>query len=369
MINVDRELNNFRQLTEIDSLSFDERHTANWMINYLKKLGFEVSEDNAGEYLGGNAGNIFGTLKGAISGEPILFSSHLDTVSPGINKKMNIHTDGTITSDGTTVLGADDVSGIVEILEGIESLEEDGIPHRDIEVLFTIGEEAYGKGSAEFDYSQIKARTAYVLDLSGKVGVAANRAPSIVSFEATINGVASHAGFNPESGVNAIAIMCEAITRIKQGHIDDETTLNIGKIVGGTSTNIVPDQATFSGEIRSYSHEKALKCIAGLSEILEETVDKTGATFSIDNTVNLKAYCTALESETVVKFKKSCEKLGLSGEITDTFGGSDNNNLATKGISGIVLSCGMYNVHSVSEYTTIKDLEMGARLVADLILE
>ena len=250
MVNRDRITEKFKRLVQFDSVSFNERKTADQLLEYLRNMGFDVREDCAGEKYGGNAGNIYGFLKGTIPGKPVLFSAHMDVVNPGKGKKAVFDKNGKITSEGTTVLGADDISGIVEILEGIQMLVEQGIPHRDIEVLFPIGEEAYIKGTNIFDFCKIKARNAYVLDLSGTVGTAAIQAPSIISFKITVKGVASHAGFAPEQGTNAIALMCAAISCIKQGHLDDETTLNIGTVNGGTATNIVSDTAVCTGEIR-----------------------------------------------------------------------------------------------------------------------
>ena len=74
----------------------------------------------------------------------------------------------------------------------------------------------------------------------------------------------------------------------------------------------------------------------------------------------LTAYETPLESKSVTDFQKACEILGFSGELTGTFGGSDNNSFAKNGIEGLVLSNGMYNAHSTREYTTVDDLYKGA---------
>ena len=68
-------------------------------------------------------------------------------------------------------------------------------------------------------------------------------------------------------------------------------------------------------------------------------------------------------------FHKACEKLGLPAETMQTLGGSDNNILVQHGISGIVLSCGMYNVHSTGEYSRMEDLIKSAQLVAELLVE
>ena len=69
---------------------------------------------------------------------------------------------------------------------------------------------------------------------------------------------AAHAGFCPEEGIHAIQIAAEILMNLKQGHIGDDTTFNVGVIEGGVLTNIVPEKTTFKGEIRSYDHQKAL---------------------------------------------------------------------------------------------------------------
>lgn len=355
----------FSQLISIDSISLKEQEIAGILKEKLENLGFCVKEDRAAEKIGGEANNLYGFLKGSLPGEPILFSAHMDTVQPGIGKKPIFHEDGRITSDKSTVLGADDVAGIVEILEGIRSIREEGIPHRDVEVVFSVGEELYCKGAAAFDFDMIKAKEAYVLDLSGPIGSAACKAPSIISFTMEVKGKPAHAGFEPEKGVHAIALMCKVIEGIKQGRLDEETTLNIGTIRGGTMSNIVPDRCVCRGEIRSYSHEKALQVLEDVRGILQETVKN----FSFDSTVHIEAYSVGKGEPVAERFARACEKLGLPGDLTETFGGSDNNVFAKQGIRGLVLSCGMYQVHSVEEYATMNDLILGAKLVRELILD
>ena len=319
-------IEDFKQLVSFDSISFHERKTSDWLLARLKSMGFSVEEDQAGAYYGGDTGNIFAALDGELEGDPVIFCAHMDVVEPGSGKKSVLEKDGAIHSAGDTVLGADDISGILEILYGVQLVLDSGKPHKKIEILFTIGEELYVKGSDVFDYSKVTAKQAYVLDLSGAVGTAARRAPSIISVRAEIKGKAAHAGFEPENGIHAFFAAANAVSRLCMGHVDEETTFNIGTIQGGTATNIVPDC-----------------CV-------------------------LTAYETPLESKSVTDFQKACEILGFSGELTGTFGGSDNNSFAKNGIEGLVLSNGMYNAHSTREYTTVDDLYKGAELIGQLIL-
>ena len=114
----------FARLVEIDAPSFGERQMADYLKKKLAELGAEVEEDKAGEVIGGNAGNILGILKGTLPGPSVLLCAHMDTVAPALHKKAVFLEDGTITSAGDTVLGADDAAGLVQILEGIRMVQE-----------------------------------------------------------------------------------------------------------------------------------------------------------------------------------------------------------------------------------------------------
>lgn len=363
----ERLVNEFCKLVSIDSLSFKERKMADYLKEELTSLGFLVMEDKANEIYDGDAGNVYGYLEGEISGPPILFSSHMDTVVPGLNKKAVVHEDGRITSDGSTILGADDLSGVTAILEGIKALKENNIPHRSIEILFPIAEEVYIRGSEVFDYSIVKAKEAYVLDLSGPVGLAALKAPTLVSFTAKFKGLAAHAGFAPEEGIHAIMMAATAITRIKQGHIDNETTVNIGKIEGGLARNIVPENCILLGEVRSLVHEKALSVTDEIKKVFEIVASEYKGQLEFETSFGCISYEVKQEEEVVLSFVKACNELGLEYQFTETFGGSDNNNFMLHGIKGIVLACGMNEVHSTKEYTTIDELIKITNIVMQLM--
>ncbi len=372
----------FLELVAIDSPSWGEADMAKAVKKKLVELGFQVKEDNAGELAVeqglcqaqaddtipvGQAGNIYGYLPGELDLPPILFSAHLDTVEPAKGKSAICEADGTIRSAGKAVLGADCLAGMVEILQGIRLAKASGKAHRPIEVLISVAEETYCQGASLFDFSQVQARDSYVLDLTGPVGSAARRAPSLVSFRAQVQGRAAHSGMEPEKGINAIAIMAQILTRIPQGHLDEETTCNVGMINGGRMINIVPDSCTIQGEVRGYDHEKVMSVVEDIATLVEQQCRVKGAKSNFDYTIHIHSYETSTESSAVRRFQDACEALGLSGNLTQTFGGSDQNPLSQHGIQGLVLSNGMYKMHTVEEYTTIEDLYQGSLLVAGLI--
>lgn len=367
-INENRLIALFKKLVETDSPSGAERQVCDILKTELANLNVSVSEDNAGEYINGNAGNLYAYVEGDVDLSPILFSAHMDTVEPAKNKKCIIDDNGKIHSDGSTVLGSDDFAGICAILEALKTVKENNLSHRPIEIIFSVSEENYCKGISQLDFNKVKSKEAYVFDLSGAVGTAAYAAPTILSFKADIIGKSSHAGFAPEQGIHSIKIAAEAISKINCGKIDAETTVNIGTINGGTATNIVPDKCSITGEIRSYSDTNAARQYNNIEKIMKETTDKFGAVADVSFTKNITAYETDVHHKVVERFKNVCNDLQLMPKMERSFGGSDNNVMVLNGINGIVVATAMNECHTLNEWTTVVELKNAAELAFNLMI-
>ncbi len=367
MINKTRIVENFVRLTEIDAPSYKEKEMSEALKKMLDELEIPYTEDNASEKLGSNCGNIYARWEGDPNRPAVLFSAHMDTVEPALGKKPVVQGDR-IVSQGDTVLGADDIAGVVEILEGIQSIKESGKPHRTVELLFTVAEEVYTKGAAVYDYSNVEAKEAYCFDVSGDIGQGARRAPSLISFKILVTGRSSHAGFAPEKGINAIQTAAEAIAKIPQGQVEEETTVNIGTISGGVATNIVSESCTMSGEIRSFQHEKALAYLSLIQKTFETCAESRGAKIDFTSEIHFKAYEVGEEEAVSQNFLKALEEIGIKGELVSTLGGADNHQFVANGIRGLVVTCGMEQVHTTEEFVKIENLLKGAALVEKLAL-
>ena len=162
MVEIEEIKDNFAKLAAIDSPSLKERNMADYIIALFKEIGVELKEDDSAATTGSTASNLHGYVKGN-GMKPILLAAHMDTVMPAYGKKAIFHENGDVTSDGTTVLGADDLSGVVEIYELIKYLNQNAVEHRDIELLFTTGEELYCVGAKAYQYDQIVSKEALVL--------------------------------------------------------------------------------------------------------------------------------------------------------------------------------------------------------------
>lgn len=366
LTNKERLIQQFSELIHINSPSLGERRMADYLKSELSSLGFTVQEDDVGKQLGGTCGNVYGFLEGDSNLPPILLCSHMDTVEPSLGKKAILE-DGVFHSDGTTILGADDCSGIAAILETLHVIQEKNLKHRPIEVLFTIAEEIYCKGAKYFDYSKLRSKEAFVLDYSGPTGVAASKAPTILFFSVIIHGLASHAGFAPQMGIHAIQAASKAIASLKLGQVDSETTLNIGTIHGGSGNNIIPDLCTVTGEIRSYSHETAISLAEEVHKQFQAAAAEIGAKVEFEETFACRAYEVAKNHPIVSQFEKACHKLNITATLEKTFGGSDNNIFAENGIAGLVVSSAMYQCHSLREYAPIDELIQLAELTRLLV--
>ncbi|MBR6769740.1 MAG: M20/M25/M40 family metallo-hydrolase [Lachnospiraceae bacterium] len=366
-INKNRLISLFSHLVSIDSPSLGERNMCDEIIRRLEALAIPWEEDNTGEKIDGNAGNLYAYIEGTLNLPPLLFSAHMDTVEPSSGKKAVIASDGKITSAGNTVLGADDLSGVAAILEAITVLKESGLPHRPIELLFDVSEETYCTGIGQFDFSRLHSKEVYVLDLTGSIGSAAFQAPSILSFRAAFQGRSAHAGFSPEKGIHAIQAAARAVTLIECGHIDN-TTVNIGTIQGGTADNIVPESCILTGEIRSFSDEAARSRLTLIQNIIEQSAEEAGAAVHFESQTLCLAYCTEQSQPVVERFVNTCTKLGLTPHLQQTYGGSDNNHFVHHGLQGLVIASGMNHCHSCQEYTNVNDLESAAKLTLALML-
>ena len=375
-IDRNRLLKEFLHLTSFDAPSYHEREIADYLKKKLQSLGLKVEEDAAREALlsedasrSETASNLYGYLKGNGTGKTILFSSHLDTVSPGIGKRAIVTEEGRITSAGDTVLGADDVSGLVSILEALTVIQEKGLPHPDLEVLITVAEEPYCSGSRFVEYERLRAREGYVLDLTGPVGTAANAAPSILSMKVVIKGRAAHAGFAPEKGINAMSIAADALTHIRTGRVQEDLTVNFGTVRGGTGRNIVPQEVILEGEIRCLEHERALCEAELIRQIFEKAAKKYGGEIEFALKEHIRSYHVSEERDVVKRFQRAAYGIGHleKPECITTYGGSDANRLNENGIETIVLACAMENCHGTDEFTTIAELERSAQLTLRLM--
>jgi tripeptide aminopeptidase len=375
LINPERLKNLLIELIKIDSLSRKEYDVAMRLKREMEDLGAQVSIDDAGERVGGNVGNLIAHFTGtAPEATPILLSAHMDTVVPGEGIVPILDGD-ILRTDGRTVLGGDDKSGVAIICEVLRVVKENRFPSSDVDVVFTICEEAGLIGAKCLDVSQLRARTGLVLD-SDSVGFLFTKAPAANRMEFQVHGLEAHAGVCPEKGVNAIKVAADGIAQMSLGRIDHETTANIGVIEGGMAVNIVPNSVILRGEARSHSQEKLdrqtehmLRCLQ--NSAARHTLEVGGARFTASVEAKIERDYDRMdvsEGAPIVQLVRAAAKnLRVEVKTLATGGGCDANVLNQKGLEVANLSTGMREIHTVKEWLDLKDLNLSAQMVLEVL--
>lgn len=369
MINPRRIKTVFLQLVRSESLSYDEWKVASYIRSYLKALSVTTRMDGAGKKIGAKTGNLIGYLKSP-SKNHLLLNAHMDTVAPGCGIRP-VFNGGTFTSNSETVLGADDKSGIAIILETLTVVRENGLPHPNLEIVFTVAEEIGLLGAKNLDYSRIRSKWGIVLD-SEALDAVTTKAPGANRLRYVIHGLASHAGVAPENGINAIRIASRAISGMKLGRIDKQTTANIGLIEGGSATNIVADCCEFSGEVRSHSPSKLARYTEAIRSSVRDAVDsvpkRNGLPRYDEEIVRQYPHMHVPANHPLVRrIRRVGKSQGTDINIHSGGAGSDANIFNDNGIESVLLGTGMRDPHSLNESVRLEDMVKTAELLVGVL--
>lgn len=375
--NTNRIISTFLELVKIDSPSKQEADVAAYLKSILSEFNAKIWTDDAGEKIGGNCGNLHVRIPARNSKAPaILFSAHMDTVMPGIGINPSVE-NGIVRSDGTTVLGADDKAGITVIVEMIRCLHESEMPHGPIEVVFDVAEEIGLLGCNQVDMKSIEAAFAIVLD-GEDIDTIIYKSPSANRMVYTLEGIAAHAGMAPEKGISTIEVFAHAVSNMKLGRIDDETTANIGKVEGGTATNIVTPNLKAWAECRSHSEEKLKAQTDAMAKAFEDAVKHY--TKEIGGVIKKPVFHQEVKKEFTamnVPFDSLPYRLAVeSGKVNGlemkplAIGGGTNASVYNeKGLPSVILGCGMREEHTTSEHASIADIEMSTKLCLGIVMK
>lgn len=367
MLNKERLNNEFMELVRIYSPSRGERQLADYLLGKIVELGYEAYEDDVMPRVAhGNSGNVIVNVKGNTPGQCVMFSAHMDCVEPCRNIQP-IFKDGVFYSDGTTVLGGDDKCAIAAMLEVLHIIKEQNIKHPNLQMVFTVAEEDGLEGSRYINTAELQADIGYVLDVNGAPGTIAIAAPGYYDIKTVVKGRKAHAGIDPETGINAIAVAAKVLAQLPQGRLDEETTANIGLIKGGTARNIVADHVEIVSEARSIDDDKLEALCAKIVQITKCVCKENGAAVEV-KTDKLYYPVKLDENDEVVKVaKRAMLDLNLPVSIVTTGGGSDANYFNRHGVPTAVLAIGMSKVHTTEEFLQEIDLHATAEIMLSII--
>ena len=347
-------------------------------------------------------GIVHATIPGNVPGVPVVaFNSHVDTspettaanVKPQVHRNysggdialpgdpskilrvadnpelMHLHGKTIITTDGTTLLGADDKSGVSVIMELAKALVENPtIPHGDIKIVFTCDEEI-GKGVLHLEPSEIGADVAYTLDGQGTAEIegetfSADRAT------VTITGVNIHPSIGKGRMLNALKLAAKFLEMLPQDSLSPETTSDRDGFVHPYTIEGGVGQVKLQFLLRDFETPKLAEqaeMLRGFARQLMAEYPK--ATFDVAVAAQYRNMRDGMEKEPrAVPF--ALEAVRRAGQVPKQLsirGGTDGAMLTAKGLPTPNISCGEHNPHSPLEWTCLEEMEANVKVLIELV--
>jgi tripeptide aminopeptidase len=352
----------FLQTAKINALSGNEKPLADFIRSFLTKYKYSFTEDDSKQYSNSNTGNLICKVG---TGGDFLLSSHMDTARPTENMEPIIDHEK-ITSSGNTVLGVDNRAGVSVLLYTLERIALEKIPVKDFTVVFTTCEETTLFGSKNLGVNG-NIKKGFVFDSGYRPGNFIHSACGALGFKIKIIGKASHSGIAPEKGINSLLVAAKAINELPLGRIDEETTMNIGVLKGGSAVNVIPELTELEGEVRSFNLKKAEYYFNLLINNFKKESDSSGAKFELIYDWDFMPFTVDENSEVFKETVNALLKVGLKPTPKISLGGSDANSFNGNGIQAVNLGIGAQNPHSNEEFIFIEDLYKTAEIALELV--
>lgn len=272
-----------------------------------------------------------------------------------------------ITTDGTTLLGADDKAGVAEIMTAVEQIITEKIPHGDIWIGFTPDEEV-GSGADLFDLDYFKAKFAYTVDgdYEGEVAYENFNAAS-ASFE--INGVNVHPGEAKDIMINAALVGCEIASLLPENETPAHTegregfyhlTDFSGDIAHAKVNYIVRDhdKATF---------EKRLDTLRGTEQKMNEKYHADTVKLNIQHSYSNMLEVIEKNEYVVAIAKKAIKNVGLEPVSRPVRGGTDGARLSFMGLPCPNLGTGGYGFHGPFEHISVEGMDTAVSVIKEIV--
>ena len=273
-----------------------------------------------------------------------------------------------ITSDGTTLLGADDKAGITEIIEALKYIiENPQIEHSDIKVCFTPDEEV-GRGADFFDVEGFNTDFAYTVD-GGEIGELEYENFNASSVDVKIIGKSVHPGSAYNVMINAASVATEFNSMVPQNEVPEKTKGYEGfymlTYIGGEV-----DEAKLSYILRDFDLDGLNQRKAKIEEITKTLQQKYGEDRII---VEIKdSYYNMKEKIEPVMYiidlaKKAMKDADIEPKIVPIRGGTDGARISYMGIPTPNLFTGGYNFHGYYEYAVAEEMEKAKEVIINIV--
>jgi tripeptide aminopeptidase len=273
-----------------------------------------------------------------------------------------------VTSDGTTLLGADDKAGVAVIMSAAARLVADDAPRATARIAFTVDEEV-GKGTDHFDLDAFGADFAYTFDGSG-LGEIEAESFSAYQLRLTVEGVGLHPGTAKGRLVNAIKLVADVVAALPRDRLSPETTEEREGFVhpmriAGTTT-----RATLTLLARDHDDEKLEEHVALVRGLANEIVGREPrASFTLEVLEQYRNMRKALDQhpEIVDVAEEAIRRAWVEPVHTIIRGGTDGSRLTEKGLPTPNLFTGGQNYHSLREWASVQDMAAAAATCVELV--
>ena len=363
------------------------------LVEELREAGLEDAELTEHGY-------VFASLPGTVDGPTIGLNSHVDTSpdAPGANVSPQViegYEGGPITlpgdpsqvldpeqspalaarvghdlvtTDGTTLLGADDKAGLAEIMAAVAYLARADGPRAPLRVLFTVDEEVAG-GTTHLDLAQFGADFAYTLDGSG-LGVLELETFSAIAATVTIRGHSVHPGTAKGLLVNSVKLAADLIAALPRDRLSPETTEEREGFVHPTRLQGNAECTTIEFILRDHDDAKLQEHVAFLRRLVDE-VDEREPRAHVS--VNFREQYTNMGSviaqhpRVVAAAEEAMRRVGVEPVRGLIRGGTDGARMSAMGLPTPNIFTGGQNYHSVKEWASVQDMAAAAATIVELV--
>ena len=274
-----------------------------------------------------------------------------------------------ITASGNTLLGADDKSGVAEIMDMVNYLiTHPEVKHGTIKLLFTPDEEI-GAGTAKLDLQKLAADVAYTLD-GGEVGTLEDETFSADGVTITVSGVIAHPGYGKNTLVNAIKIVSAIAAALPLDEWSPETTEKREGFVHPVQIEGIAEKASISFIVRDFDtakleeHENRLRAIA--EKVLAQYPEAT-MTFEVKEQYRNMKEVLQHHPHIVAYAEEAYLRAGITVVKEPIRGGTDGSRLSFMGLPCPNIFTGMQAIHSKHEWIGVKDMQKAVDVLVHLV--
>ena len=273
-----------------------------------------------------------------------------------------------ITTDGTTLLGADDKAGIAEIMAAVAYLvAQPNIPHGTVKVAFNPDEEV-GRGVVYFPVESFGAVAAYTVD-GATAGELQTETFSGAQVRMRIRGRAIHPGWAKGELVNAIKVAGEILSRLPQDRLSPETTEGREGYVHPVLVEGDSSEVELRFIVRDFDDDLLADHIAFLRAVAEEVcADEPRCTIEVEERIQYRNPRAALEQhpQIVANLEQAIRRVGLDPKETAIRGGTDGSALTEMGLPSANIFTGGHDAHSEREWICVEDMGLAAATIVEL---